>query len=531
MKKIYGFSAPCFVVLFSCLLTAQVTVPIYQYDNSHSGTNTNETILTPSNVNVSQFGRKMVFPVQGYVYAQPLYVPNLTIGGTSHNVLFVATEHDQLYAFDVNSGQQLWHTNFLATVGLQLIISTVSSSDVNCGDLVPEIGITATPVIDTTTNTLYVSVETKEYNPVNHALNYRHKLHVLDITTGLDKVPAHNINAVVRGIGTGSLGGVIAFNALLAHARSSLLLADGQVIVSFASHCDLGNYHGWLMSFDQTSLNPTGVFIDTPNGYEGGFWGGGSGPAADAAGSIYAATGNGWFDVNSGGIDYGDSVLRLTWSGSGLSVADYFTPWDQQSLDDTDKDVNSGGVVLLPDQSGPYPHLLIQVGKEGTIDLINRDNMGHFHSGNDDQIVQTLPSAIGGIWGGPAFWNNNAYFGGVHDHLKAFAFNPQTELLSTSPTSESPETFAYPGPTPAVSSSGTSNGIVWVVETDNYNNGGNAILRAYLASNLGTELYNSQQNPGRDQAGLPAKFAVPTVADGHVFVAAQQQVDMYGLLN
>jgi outer membrane protein assembly factor BamB len=164
MKKIYGFSVPCFVALFSCLLTAQVTVPIYQYDNSHSGTNTNETILTPSNVNVSQFGRKMVFPVQGYVYAQPLYVPNLTIGGTSHNVLFVATEHDQLYAFDVNSGQQLWHTNFLATLGLQLIISTVSSSDVNCGDLVPEIGITGTPVIDTATNTLYVSVETKQYN-------------------------------------------------------------------------------------------------------------------------------------------------------------------------------------------------------------------------------------------------------------------------------------------------------------------------------------------------------------------------------
>jgi len=285
------------------------------------------------------------------------------------------------------------------------------------------------------------------------------------------------------------------------------------------------------MSFNKTSLAPSGVFIDTPNGYEGGFWGSGSGPAADAAGSIYTSTGNGNFDLNSGGIDYGDSVLRLTWSGSGIAAADYFTPWDQQTLDDNDTDVDAGGVVLLPDQSGQYPHLLVQVGKEGTIDLINRDNMGHWHSGNDDQIVQTLPFIIGGVWGAPAFWNDIAYFGGQYDHLKAFSFNPQTELLSTSPTSQSPEQFSYPGSTPAVSSSGTSNGIVWIIESDNYNNGGNAVLRAYNADNLSSELYNSQQNPGRDQAGLPVKFSVPTVADGHVFVGAQSQVDMYGLLN
>ncbi|MFZ0312512.1 MAG: hypothetical protein WAL85_07370 [Candidatus Korobacteraceae bacterium] len=531
MKKVYSISILCLVALFSCLLAAQVTVPIYQYDNSHSGTNTHESILTPSNVTVSQFGRLAVFSVQGYVYAQPLYVPDLTIGGTSHNVLFVATEHDQVYAFDVNSGQTLWHNNFLAGSGPLLEINTVSSNDVSCGDLVPEIGITGTPVIDTTTNTMYVSVETKEYDPVNHALNYRHKLHALDITTGLDKVPARNMNAVVRGVGSGSLGGFITFNALLANQRPSLLLADGQVIVSWSSHCDIGNYHGWVMSFDKTSLTATGVFIDTPNGYEGGFWGGGAGPVVDTAGSIYTATGNGYFDVNNGGIDYGDSVLRLTWSGSRLALADYFTPWDQQTLDDNDTDVNSGGVLLLPNQSGSYPHLLLQVGKEGTIDLINRDNMGHFHSGNDDQIVQTLPFAIGGVWGAPAFWNNNAYFGGVYDHLKAFSFNPQTEQLSSGPSSQSPEQFNFPGSTPAVSSNGTSDGIVWIIETDNYSNAGNAILRAYNAENLGSELYNSQQNASRDQAGQSVKFAVPTVADGHVFVGTVGQVDMYGLLN
>lgn len=530
MKKTYGFSVPCFVVLCSCLMSAQVPVTTYQYDNNHSGTNTNETTLTPTNVTVSQFGRQMVFPVQGFVYAQPLYVPGLTIGGTSHNVLFVATEHDQLYAFDVNSGQQLWRTNFLASSGLQQIVSTVSSNDVSCGDLVPEIGITGTPVIDISTSTLYVSVETKQVNPLTQVKTFYHKLHALDITTGLDKVPPHTISALVRGSGSGNIGGTISFNALLANQRPSLLLADGQVFVSWSSHCDLGAYHGWLMSFNETSLAASGVFIDTPNGYEGGFWGSGSGPAADAAGSIYTATGNGNFDVNSGGIDYGDSVLRLTWSGSGIAAADYFTPWDQQTLDDNDTDVDAGGVVLLPDQSGQYPHLLVQVGKEGTIDLINRDNMGHWHSGNDDQIVQTLPFIIGGVWGAPAFWSNNAYFGGAYDYLKAFAFNTQTELLSTGPTSQSPEQFAFPGPTPAISSNGTSNGIVWIIETDNYNNGGSAILRAYLASNLGTEIYNSQQNSGRDQAGQAVKFAVPTVADGHVFVGTQGQVDMYGLL-
>jgi len=533
MKKICGFSVPCFVVLCSWLMAAQVphSVTTYQYDNNHSGANTNETILTPTNVNVSQFGRLTVFPVQGYVYAQPLYVPNLSISGTAHNVLFVATEHDQVYAFDVNSGQQLWHTNFLSDSGPLLVISTVLPSDVNCQDLVPEIGITGTPVINVMTNTLYVSAETKKYNPRTQTTVFYHTLHALDIRTGLDQVPPHNIAGSAPGNGGGSIDGFITFNSKLANQRPSLLLADDQLFVSFSSHCDLGTYHGWIMSFNQTSLAPNGVLIDTPNGFEGGIWGSGSGPAADASGSIYVATGNGWFDANTGGNDYGDSVLRLTWSGSGFSVADYFNPWDQVYLDDNDLDVNSGGVVLLPDQTGAtYPHLLMQAGKEGTIDLINRDNMGHWNSGNDDQIVQTLPFAIGGMYGGPAFWNNNAYFGGIYDHLKAFAFNPQTELFSTTPTSESTEQFNFPGPSPVVSSNLTHTGIVWIIETDNYSNGGNAILRAYSASNLGTELYNSQQDSGRDQMGLPVKFAVPTVADGHVFVGAQGQVAMYGLL-
>jgi hypothetical protein len=310
------------------------------------------------------------------------------------------------------------------------------------------------------------------------------------------------------------------------------MIENGQVFVSWASHCDLGTYHGWLMAFNETTLAPSGVFVDTPNGSEGGFWASGSGPAVDANGSIYVPTGNGDFTANSGGTDFGDSLLRMTWSSAtdSFTVNDYFTPWDEQTLDDNDTDVASGGLLLLPDQPGlPYPHLLVQVGKEGTIDLVNRDNMGHWQSGSDSQIVQTLPYAIGGVWGAPAFWNNNLYFGGWFDNFKAFSYDPHRQLLSSTPTSQSPEEFHYPGPTPSISSNGVNNGIVWVIQSDNQNNLF-AVLRAYLAHNLNIELYNSEQNPGRDRAGLAVKFAVPTVADGHVFVGAQDQVAMYGIL-
>jgi len=411
------------------------------------------------------------------------------------------------------------------------VISSVSSNDVNCDDMVPEIGISGAPVIDTSNNTMYMVAKTKEYNSQTQTTNFYQTLHALDIRTGQDKVTPHRINAIARGTGNGSVGGAIRFDPLIEGQRASLLLLNGQVFVAWASHCDNGNYHGWLMSFNESTLALNGYYLDTPNGYEGGFWGGGSGPAADSSGGIYAGTGNGYFDANNGGTDYGDSVLRFAWSSSGISLIDYFTPWDQRTLDVNDTDLGSGGVVLLPDQPGAqYPHLLIQVGKEGTIDLINRDNMGHFHSGNDSQIVQTLPFVIGGVWGGEAFWNNTAYFGGQYDHLKAFSYNPQTQQLSTGPSSQSSEVYTYPGPTPTVSSNGTSNGIVWMIDAGNYG-GGNAVLHAYNANNLGTELYNTTQNSGRDTPGLAVKFTTPTVADGHVFVGVENQVVMYGLLH
>jgi outer membrane protein assembly factor BamB len=528
MKAVVACLVGCCLLGLCASSAAQVAVTTYQNDNSRSGANAHETTLTPANVNVFQFGRRNVFNVTGYVYAQPLYVPGVNINGVLHNVLYVVTEHDVVYAFDVDTGQQLWQKNLLITTSPLTQVTPVSSTDVNCTDLVPEIGITGTPVIDAPNNKIFLITKTKEHNSVTNTTAFFQTIYALDIRTGQLRVPPRRIAGQVQGTGQGSQNGVLTFDPLLEGQRASLLLSNGEVFASFASHCDNGAYHGWIFAFEEVSLLPNGVYVDTPNGREGGYWGGGSGPAADSTGEIFIGTGNGSFDSNS---DYGDSVLRLHWArGMGISLVDYFTPWNQATLDRNDTDLGSGGVMLLPDQPGTqYPHLLVQVGKEGTIDLVNRDNMGHFHAGNDSQIVQTLPFIIGGVWGGPAFWNNHVYFGGVNDHLKSFSFDPVAQQLSAGPTSQSPEVFRYPGPTPAVSSNGASNAIVWAIESDNYG-GGTAVLRAYDATNLATELYNSQQNPSRDGAGFAVKFVVPSIADGHVFVGAENQVSVYGLL-
>jgi hypothetical protein len=360
-------------------------------------------------------------------------------------------------------------------------------------------------------------------------------MHVLDLSTGIEKLTGPYfgapIQAKTKGTGSGSQGGYLTFDPRVQHQRSALALSNGLVFVSWASHCDLGNYHGYVMAFNKGSLRPNGVYVTSSNAYEGGVWTSGSGPAVDSSNNLFVATGNGYFDANTGGIDYGDSILRLSWAGVTPAVADYFTPWDQAMLSSYDTDVASGGVLLLPDQPGAqYPNLLVQAGKEGTIDLVNRDHMGHFNPGGDTQIVQTLRDAIGGVWGAPAMWNNNLYFGGQYARMVAFYYDPDAQQIQTSYTSTTSESFNFPGPTPSVSSNGTADGIVWIIETDTYQ-GGRAVLRAYDATNLATELYNSNQDPGRDQAGGAVKFAVPTVAEGIVFVGAQNEVDVYGLLN
>ena len=539
MKSRFSWSVRAVTIvllLWSLLAVAQVPVTTYHNDNYRSGLNANETILTPSNVNEVHFGKRLVLPVTGYVYAQPLYVPGVNINGTMHNVVYVVTEHDQAYAFDANTGQQLWQKSFIGTFGNRQIL-TVSTGELDCPVLGIEVGITGTPVIDLATNEIYMVAKTKEI--VNNVTTYYQRLHVLDIRTGAENLTdiyfGAPIQAKTPGTGSGSMGGYLYFDPKMQHQRSALTLALGLVFVSWGSTCDIDPWHGYVMAFNKGSLHPSGVFVTTPNAYEGGVWGGGWGLAVDSANNIYAPTGNGYFDVNTGGIDYGDSILRLSWSSILPGVADYFTPWDEAMLNAYDTDVGSGGILLLPDQPGAqYPHLLVQAGKEGTIDLVNRDNMGHFHAGGDTQIVQTLIDVIGGVWGGPAMWNDNLYFGGSTEYgiaaqMKAFYYDPVAQQIQPNYTSASPEFFSFPGPTPSVSANGTSNAIVWAIETDFYP-GGHAILRAYDATNLATEFYNSNQNQQRDQAGGAVKFAVPTVADGMVFVGAQNEVDVYGLL-
>jgi hypothetical protein len=523
---------PMFVLVLTCsLASAQTAVTTYHNDTYRTGANTQETTLTPSNVNFVNFGKLAAFPVQGYVYAQPLYVPNVTIQGTPHDVLYVADEHDAVTAFDVQSHQMLWQTSFLNNSGRYIITTLSSYNDLNCTDLVPEVGITGTPVIDTSRSTLYVVARTRVLDTTTGQVKYYHTLHALDLRTGVDNLTPQVITATVPGTGQGSQNGYLSFVPLLEAQRPALLLVNGQIVITFASLCDTGYYHGYVLAYDETTLHQTAAYVTTPDGAQGGMWGSGAGPAADSSGNIYVVTGNGDFTANVGGQDFGDSVIRLSWSGNSFAVEDYFTPWDYQPLWDFDVDLGSGGLLLLPDQPGTrYPHLLVITGKEGTIDLVNRDNMGHWHEGDDSQIVQTIPYILNGVWGAPAFWQNNVYYGGYSDYLKTFRFDPTADQLSDGPVSESDQYFNYPGPTPSVSSNGRQNGIVWITESDAFLNSGPAILRAYDANNLSNELYDSTQNPHRDGAGPAVKFTPPTIADGLVFVAAQMEVDMYGLL-
>jgi hypothetical protein len=510
-------------------IQAQVSVVTQHNDNGRMGQNISETILTPANVNAAGFGKLFSQTVDGTVYAQPLYVPNVSIPGKgTHNVVYVVTEHDSVYAFDAdnNSGTNaspLWQVSFIdPTHG----ITTVSSGDVSCGDLVPEIGVSGTPVIDTVTGTMYLTAKTKENG------RFAQRLHALDITTGAEKFGGPVlIKATVKGSGDGSVNGMISFNALKEGQRAGLLLQNGQVYVAWSSHCDNGPYHGWLISFDAATLQPVALWNSTPDGGLGGFWSSGAGIAADSNFNAYMVTGNGTFDVNTHGRDFGDSIIKLPApTARTFRVGDFFTTFDQQALSDADADVGSGGVMLLPDQTGPHPHILIEAGKQGTIYVVDRDKMGKFNPNNNNQIIQSIATIVGGMWAVPAWWNNTVYFGGSGDYLKAFHFDPVSDLLSTNPVALSGTFYNFPGPTPSISANGNTNGIVWTLQTDNYGSGGSATLHAYDAGNIATELYNTAQNFSRDDPGGSVKFTVPTIANGKVYVPAAKRLTVYGLL-
>ena len=508
---------------------------------SVDGTNLQEYALTPANVNSTTFGKLFSCPVDGATYTQPLWVPNVNINGGIHNVIFVATQHDSLFAFDADASPcvQYWQVNLLDSAhgGSYPDETSVPWKNVGGGDgdIQPEVGVTGTPVIDPSSDTIYVVSKSENVT----TSTFYQRLHALDLATGNEKFSAPElIQASVLGVGQGNSGGVLSFDPRNQNQRPGLTLAGGVVYIAWASHEDEQPFHGWLIGYSATDVQAqTAVFNTTPNGGLGGIWASGGSPAVDSSGAIYVSTGNGVFDANTSAFpipDYGDSILRLDPSTS-LSVTDWFTPDDQQNLANNDIDLGSGAVLLLPDQpTGPVLHLLAQTGKEGVVYLIDRDNMGHYQAASNSQIVQSF-SGPTSFFGALAFWQNSLYVGGRGDHLKQFAFNPSTGLFITAPASKSTGIFTFPGATPSISSQGASNGIVWAIDSSQYGppapGPSPAIVHAFNANNLATEYWNSSQAPnGRDHAGGAVKFAPPTIANGHVYVSTRTEVTVYGLL-
>ena len=507
-----------------------------RYDPQRTGQNRQESILTPSNVTNSTFGKLFACAVDGEVYAQPLYVANFAIATGTHNVVFVATMNDSVFAFDADASPcvQYWKKSFLGTG-----VTTVPPGDTGeIGDINTIIGITGTPVIDPATGTLYVVAKTKE------PTGYFQRLHALDLATGNEKFrgPA-NISSAITVPGSGDRDstcpasvGSVAFCPLRENQRPGLLLLNGKVYVAWASHGDQNPYHGWVIGFSAADLmQPPVVFNTTPDGARGGLWNTGTGPAADAAGNVYVISGNGTFDTATPHPNYGDSFIKLS-TTSGLSVTDFFTPFNESFLDGQDFDVGSGGAVVLPDSAGSlaHPHLLIGGDKQGILYLVDRDNMTGFNAGGD-LVVQEV-TVIGGscitcgIFSTPAFWEGRLYVVAIGDVLKQYTL----VNASLTPARQASDVFGFPGATPAISSNGATNGIVWVVNTSNNGTGnsagtGPAILFAYDATNL-SKLYSSPTS-GAGAAGNAVKFVVPTVANGKVYVGTQTELSVFGLLS
>ena len=507
-------------------LPAQVTTS--QYNNARTGAYLNETVLTPRNVNVKQFGKVFRLTVDGDVYAQPLYLPSLEIPGKGkHNVLFIATEHNSVYAFDADAaGSPLWQVSF---INPRNGITTVPDHEVRCPFISPEVGITPTPVIDTTTGTIYVLARTKEQD------HYYQQLHALDVATGAEKFGGPvAIQATVKDSGYlgGHLAGDVQFSQLRELPRAGLLLVNGKVYASWGSSCDVGPYHGWVMAYDARTLAQTAVLNTSPDSSESGIWQGDAAIAADGEGNVYVVTGNGKFDVASGGRDYGDSVLKLGLTGGSIAVRDYYTPSNQQYLNSRDLDLGSTGPVLLPDQTGNHPHVLVVSDKAGRLYVIDRDRMGKFQEQADGHAVQTIPKGAGiGGFGAPAYWNGHLFSLGSRDVLKDWAV--RNGQLSAQPVAAASTVFTDPGATPTVSANQSKDGIVWVVQTKTWNARGSgipAVLRAYDAANVSRELFNSMQNASRDGAGPALRFVIPTVVNGRVYIGTKEEVDVYGLI-
>jgi hypothetical protein len=516
-----GYRAVILLAVFAIAALARAQrVITSQYDNARTGANLNESKLTPRNVNAQHFGKVFTFYVDGDVYAQPLFLGGVEIPGKGrHDVLFIATEHDSVYAFDAygNPSTPLWQARFLKK-GL----TTVPALYASCPFISPEIGITSTPVIDPDTGTLYVLARTMDRSGFFEN-TYAQLLHALAVTTGVEKFGGPvEIRASISGSGAGSSSRKLSFNPLRDNPRAALLLNRGAVYLAWASACDVGPYHGWVMAYGAQSLKQEAVFNASPDADDSGIWEGDTGPAADQAGNIFLATGNGRFDAAKGGRDYGDSLLKL--NRDGLKLSDYFAPYNAADLDANDSDLGSGGPMLLPDQSGAHPHLAVVEGKGGVLYLVDRDQMGHWRAENNSHAVQTI-AVPDGVFGSMAYWNHYVYVLSDGDALRQFA------VIDGKLSPKAASSFSGVSATPTISANGLNDGIVWVLRSKSWNGADQpADLYAYDAGNVAHELYNSEQNAGRDRAGPALRFNIPMVVNGHVYVGTKHQVDVYGLL-
>jgi len=506
------------------------SVLTYHNDIGRTGQNLGETTLTLANVNVNTFGKLFTISVDGKVDAEPLYVSNVDVPGKStHNLLIVATEHDSVYAFDADTGLKLWQTSMLKT--------GETTSDIRgCNQVTPEIGVTATPVIDLNSGpngTVYVVAMTKKGTG-----NYFHRLHALNLVTGLEQFGGpQDINASYPGTASG--GSVVTFAPGQYKERAGLLLLNGAIYLGFASHCDTAPYSGWVMGYDEASLQQVSVLNFTPNGQEGSIWMSGAGLAADTTGNIYFLAANGTFDttLTANGFpingDYGNAFVKVSTTSGPLTVSDYFNMYNTVNESANDFDLGSGGVLLLPDVTDAQNnvrHLAVGAGKDGDIYVVDRDNMGKFNPVDNSNAYQDIQGVLSGYsqgaeFGMPAYFNNTIYYGAVTKDLMAFPIT--SAKLASSASSKTSSTFAFPGTTPSISANGNSNGIVWAVA-----NASVAVLHAYDASNLSHELYNTNQAANsRDHFGAGNKFITPMIANGKVYVGTTTGIGVFGLLN
>lgn len=501
-----------------------IDVLTYQYDQARTGQNLNEPLLTPATVNFAVFGRTSFLSTDGKVDAQPLYLSGVNISGGVHNVVYVATEHDSVYAFDSPGGAKLWQVSLLGA-------GEVTSDAVGgCGQVTPEIGITSTPVIDRTrgpNGAIYVVAMSR-----NASGTYFQRLHALDIATGAELFGGPRlVQATYPGTGAGSSGGVVPFSPRQYEERAALLMVNGRLILSWTSHCDFDPYTGWIMAYDPATLAQTSVLNVTPNGSRGAIWMAGAGPAADATGNVYLLDGNGTFDttLDAGGFpsrrNFGNAFLKISTAGS-LAVADYFATTNTVSQSNGDIDLGSGGVLLLPDLTdgtGRVRHLAVGAGKDAHIYVADRDSMGKW-SASANQVYQDIPNALGGsVFTKPAYFGGTVYYGAGGDAIKAFPIT--SARVSATPSSRTARTFPYPGATPTISAAGTSNPILWAVSNTNP-----AGLYAFDARDLSRELYNSAQAGNRDSFGGGNKFIAPMVANGRVYVGTGTGVAVFGSL-